>query len=317
MKTKILVLFLLVLPSLAWAGLGRPASIDQWVKENSELISLGKTLFFDPRLSKNNQISCATCHNPNLGFSDGLPKGKGVSGKLLERNAPHLFNLKPMAPMFWDGRAQGLAEQALGPIQNPDEMGLSLVELEQKIAKVPVYQKAFAKLFKNGVTAQNLAQAIAAFEQSLVSRNSAYDRYAEGDLRALSENQIRGLKLFEGKGRCSICHDGPNFTDNGFHNIGIVGDDPGRFKVNPIKISMGAFKTPGLRNIALSAPYMHDGSLATLEAVIEFYDHGGESKKNLDPEMSSLSLSRQEQQDLLAFLNALTDPIHLNPPSLP
>ncbi|MDT8448138.1 MAG: cytochrome c peroxidase [bacterium] len=284
---------------------------------NQPLIDLGRQLFFDPRLSGNDQLACASCHVPELGFGDGQAKSRGVAGTLLGRHTPHLNNLEPQGLMFWDGRVKGLAEQALGPISNPQEMGMPLDQLVPKLMKVPGYQKQFDALFGSGTTPQDIGRALAAFEATLVSRNAPLDRYLAGDPKALSPSALRGLKLFGGKAGCGRCHSGPNLTDGGFHNIGLIGDDPGRFALTSIPVNQGAFKTPGLRNVALSAPYMHDGSLGTLGQVVDYYNRGGDSSPHQSPLIEALHLSAREQADLVAFLEALSDPIALRRPNLP
>jgi cytochrome c peroxidase len=283
-------------------------------------INLGKLLFFDPRLSKNQNQSCATCHNPELGFSDGVAKGNGSSGAILDRNAPHLYNLAWSSIFFWDGRASSLEEQALGPLVSDVEMQMTPVKVLERLNDVPYYAKAFDDIYGE-LTFENVGKAIAAFERTIISDNSAFDKYLAGDTQAMSPSAMRGLQLFVGKARCDKCHDGANFTDDSFHNIGIGGKDEGRYKVNKNKNKnknmIGAFKTPGLRNIIMSAPYMHDGSLGTLEEVVEHYNIGGIKNKHLSPLIKPLNLNAQEKADLIAFMAALTDPIIIERPVLP
>lgn len=281
-------------------------------------IELGKMLFFDVRLSKNNNQSCATCHNPDLGFSDGLQLGLGTSGNRLGRNAPHLYNLAWASSLFWDGRASTLEEQALGPILAAGEMGMSRTLAIARLSKIKGYVTRFEKLYADGLTFENIGKAIAAFERSIISDNSAFDHYIAGDKNAMSPAAIRGMAVFSGKGNCTRCHDGNNFTDDSFHNIGVGDTDLGRYGISASENMKGAFKTPGLRNIILSAPYMHNGSVATLEDVVELYNQGGhKSNSEVSPLIEPLSLSAQEKADLVAFMAALTDIVIIDRPQLP
>lgn len=287
---------------------------------SAEEINLGKTLFFDTRLSLNKKQSCASCHNPDLGFSDGLKTSIGTMGGQVSRNSPHLYNLAWSATFFWDGRASSLEEQALGPIQAPGEMNLPLSEVVPRLSKVPFYQTQFKAVYgDSGLTIDNVAKAIAAFQRTIISSNAAYDKYIAGDISAMSPSAIRGLELFKGKANCAKCHDGPNFTDDSFHNIGVspVTQDRGRANIPGSEELLGAFKTPGLRNIILSAPYMHDGSESSLEDVINFYNKGGEHKKSLSSLIKPLDLNSAEIADLVAFLGALTAPVTIERPKIP
>lgn len=275
-------------------------------------IGLGRQLFFDPLLSANRQQSCASCHIPERGLGDGLVTSTGATGVRLQRNTPHLYNLAWNVVFGWDGASGSLEEQALRPIMNPDEMDMSLSNVIRRLEDTPDYRVAFARAFGDGViSAERIASALAAFQRTLVTRNSALDRYLAGDPDALSDAAKRGMGLFEGKARCIKCHDGPNLTDQSFHNIGVDSGDPGRAQIDPSSGLTGAFKTPGLRNVALTAPYMHDGSLASLEEVIRFYNRGGDRKKYRSRLIKSLNLTGPEIQDLVEFLNALTDPVRV------
>ena len=281
-------------------------------------ILLGKMLFFDRRLSINQSQSCATCHNPTLGFSDMQKTSLGANGERLKRNSPPLYNLAWNQVFFWDGRAQSLEQQALGPIESEDEMGMPMRKLLPLLQAIKGYRPLFRAAYgENAITAENLGRAIAAFERTIVSDNSPFDQYLAGDIRAMQPSAIRGMELFKGKAACIECHDGPNFTDESFHNIGLESDDPGRYNVFKDKSLFGAFKTPGLRNVALTAPYMHDGSEATLESVVRFYNRGGDRAAGKSSLITSLDLTEQEIADLISFLGALTDPIEITPPALP
>lgn len=317
----ITLLFILPLVTLA-AELGTPELDDIEYPDDeppsADEIKLGKILFFDPRLSLNEKQSCATCHNPELGFGDGMAKGVGTMGEELGRNTPHIYNLAWSSIFFWDGRAQTLEEQALGPISAPGEMNMPLPQLITRLKKVPAYQKLFKAVYgKSGINKANIASAISAFERDIVTMNSSFDRYIQGDKNAMDPSAIRGLTLFKGKARCNKCHDGVNFTDDSFHNVGIEGDDVGRLHISSTAGMKGAFKTPGLRNVWLTSPYMHDGSKPSLEAVIRFYNEGSKDIADVDKLIKPLDLSETEIGDLLAFLAALTDPVIIQRPQIP
>lgn len=314
----------LFLSANAWAGepLGVPDLEDIEYPDGQPpskgLIDLGKVLFFDTRLSNNDNISCASCHNPDLGFGEGIASGVGTTGNRLGRNTPHLYNLAWNSIFFWDGRSGSLEDQALGPIAAGGEMNMPLGKLVGKLKKVPSYIKAFDELFPgSGITKENLAKAIAAFERTIITRNSAFDRYMQGDKAAMSPAAVRGKALFEGKANCIACHGGANFTDESFHNIGIGDDDPGRAKIVPGAFAKGAFKTPGLRNVLLTAPYMHDGSHKNLEEVIRHYNNAGSRGNGMSPEIKPLHLREQEIFDLVAFLGALTEHLNIERPEIP
>ncbi|MDJ0842595.1 MAG: cytochrome c peroxidase [Acidobacteriota bacterium] len=323
MKIKLMMLLLVpfLLPCRA-GELGTPDIEDIEYPEDEppgkEEIALGKLLFFEPRLSAGDRISCASCHNPDLGFGDGLALGRGVEGNQLGRHTPHLYNLAWSSIFFWDGRAGSLEEQALGPIEAEAEMNMDLDKLISKLAAVPYYRDTFKKVYPDeGLTRETLGRAIAAFERSLVSDRAAFDRYLAGDKTAMSPAAVRGMALFTGKAGCIKCHSGPNFTDDSFHNIGVGGNDPGRFGVMTGATLKGAFKTPGLRNVALTSPYMHDGSLATLEEVMRFYNSGGKGVEGVSVLIQPLALAETEIFELVAFMGALTDPVVVERPRLP
>jgi cytochrome c peroxidase len=287
-----------------------------------EKIELGKQLFFDPRLSADNSISCASCHDPKRGWSNGEATAAGVGGQRGDRSAPSIINAAYHRFQFWDGRADSLEEQALGPIANPIEMNLPIAEAVERIGNVSGYQQQFEAVFGEPVNSTNLAMAIAAFERSVLSGDAPFDRYAAGDDAALSQQAQLGRRLFFGKANCSSCHSGPNFTDNGFHNLGINFDqgDLGRRSHSGLAGDHGAFKTPSLREIARTAPYMHDGSLATLEEVVDYYDRGGTPNEYLDEEIYPLKLNSDEKAALVAFLKeGLSSHSYpdIEPPALP
>jgi cytochrome c peroxidase len=291
---------------------------------SKEKIELGKMLYFDPRLSGSNWISCATCHNPGLGWSDGLPRTIGDGQKELGRHSPTIINSGYSEVQMWDGRAKDLEEQALGPIKAEVEMNQNMDELIKELKAVLGYVKKFNNVFgKSGVTPKNIAKSIAAFERTVVSKNAPYDKYWAGDKKAMSISAVNGMNLFFGKAKCSICHNGPAFTDSNFHNIGVkqhgpLKEDLGRYNISKEDFDKGAFKTPGLRHISLTAPYMHDGSKATLDDVIDFYNRGGDVKENRSPFITPLKLTDAEKDDLVEFMKALEgEPIIVTFPILP
>ena len=291
--------------SINWRDIPQP--------ENNTLtearVKLGAMLFFDPRLSGSNMMSCATCHHPKMGFSDGVPLFIGDHGNTGPRATPTSQNLAWNTNFFWDGRAKSLEEQAIMPIQSPEEMNQDLRSLMRELSDAgyyPYFRDAFGKYTEINPT--NIGKALAAYQRTLVSVNSPFDRYMAGDRTAMTSSQIRGMELFQTKAQCTTCHFGPNFTDDGFHNIGIDTTDTGRHKLLPLPSMKYAFKTPGLRDVAYRAPYFHDGSASTLEEVIELYDQGGVSYMRDMPNIAiqPLSLTAQEKQDLVAFMEALS-----------
>jgi cytochrome c peroxidase len=284
---------------------------------------LGKTLFFDPRLSSSNWISCATCHNPAMGWSDGLPKGFGHDMKPLKRATPTIVNAGFSKILMWDGRHKTLEEQALGPIEAQVEMNQDLPSLIAKLSSINGYLALFDKAYPGeGINEKTIGKALAAFQRTVVSTESPFDRWRKGDQKALSASARRGFELFKGKANCAACHDGFNFTDNGFHNIGLktIGseEDLGRYAERKVPVMRGAFKTPTLRDLERTAPYMHSGIYRTLEQVVDHYDRGGDVTENLDPNMKPLALADTEKADLVTFLKSLTGkPTAFTVPQLP
>ncbi len=297
----------------------------------AETIALGRRLYYDPILSVDNSVSCATCHNPDLAFGDPKPVSIGVGHKFGARNSPTVLNSVYYSLQFWDGRAASLEKQAEGPVQNPVEMAHSPRGVEERLNANLEYRAEFARAFGPGeITFVEVEKAIASFERTLVSGNSPFDRWYYGhDEKAVSESVKRGFEVFRDakKGNCAVCHTvGENyalFTDNKFHNIGVgVTDekvnDVGRFKETGRPEDMGSFKTPSLRNVAITAPYFHDGSRQTLKQAMDYYVGGGNSNPNLDREMHPLNfLTAQERADLIAFLESLTGeiPVNSGPPN--
>lgn len=281
-------------------------------------IELGRLLFFDPRLSSDRRLSCSSCHQPSKAWADGLPRARGAGGRELARNAPSLLNVRDLSHFFWDGRAPSLEEQALFPIQSPDEMNMSLPVLVGRLESMPEYARAFRAALGGPPDGPRIGRALAAFESTIVSSpRNPFLRF-RADRSALSPAQKRGLVLFAGKARCFLCHAGPLMMDDFFHNTGVKpspgAEDLGRFPYDRREPSRRAFKTPSLLEAARTAPYMHDGSLATLRDVVEFYDRGGDAREGQDYFMRPLGLTAQEKDDLTSFLEALGGPSEPAPP---
>ncbi len=282
-------------------------------------VALGAKLFFDPILSEDKTVSCASCHNPNFAFADNVPFSKGVGGKLGTRNAPSVMNMASRSFFFHDGRAKTLEEQASGPVENPVEMNLKFSEAVKRIRKNEAYNHYFNLVYGNQPDSTSIVSALADFQKSLESDGSApHDLWMNDENpNALDSSQIRGRTLFLTKANCFDCHFGPDFTTDQFRNIGLYdGDklnDVGRFGITKDSSDLGKFKVPGLRNIALTAPYMHNGMFETLEDVIDYYDNPYdfvEKPINIDSIMiNPLNLTTQEKTDLVHFLESLTDSI--------
>lgn len=285
-----------------------------------ETVDLGRKLFFETKLSADNTISCASCHAPGNAFADPRQFSVGVGGKTGNRNAPPVLNAVYMPVQFWDGRAATLEAQASGPVANPVEMNQPPKITEETLNADPAYRALFEKAFGPGpITIEKITMAIASFERTLIAGDSPFDRYQfGGDKKALSPAAIRGLAIFKdaNRGNCAVCHTIEEkhalFTDGKFHNLGVGMDsrgelkDLGRFNETKVETDKGAFKTPSLRNIAQSAPYMHDGSQKTLADVVDFYVGGGSSNPHLDKDLKELKLSGRDRTDLVAFLESLT-----------
>ncbi len=291
-----------------------------------DMIALGRMLYYDKHLSADDTVACSNCHNPDLYFTDGRPVSLGVGGKTGTRNAPTVLNAAYQPVQFWDGRATSLEDQAGGPIQNPVEMNQAHDVMVAKIGKLTDYHSSFVKSFGPGpISVTKVEKAIASFERTLVSGNSPFDKYQYGgDKTAMSESAIRGLAIFSDKTRanCIKCHTIEDkfalFSDGKFHNIGVGMDangdpkDQGRFNETHLDADRGAFRTPTLRNVAKTAPYMHDGSLKTLKDVVDFYVGGGTSNAHLDKDIKEIKLNGQERADLVAFLGSLTGEMPAN-----
>lgn len=293
-------------------------------KPTAVRVDLGKKLFFDPRLSGDQTISCATCHNPVLGWSDGLPKGIGFKGADLPRASPTVINTGYNTIQMWDGRKATLEDQAMGPMEATLEMNMDFAKLFNFLKGNKEYTKLFEKAYPGeGINAKTVSKAIASYERTIISNNSPFDKWVKGDKNAMTKQQVNGFKLFVGKGNCEVCHSAPNFTDNGFHNLGLASwadknADVGRFAQKPIRILKGAFKTPTIRDIERTAPYFHDGSATTLMDTVVHYNKGGVVKEGVSPNIKPLNLTKQEMEDIVAFMQALTSPfIPVSLPEIP
>jgi cytochrome c peroxidase len=300
----------LALPLDRGAILGAEDLVGAAWTSTDEQVSLGRRLFFDPLLSKDKSLSCASCHKPELAFADDLALSKGVDGHRTLTNAPSLINKSLSTNLFWDGRAATLELQVLQPIENPLEMDLSLGDALERLNAVPAYVTEFEGAYDGAPTEASLALALSAFVRTLVVGNSPVDRFRAGDSTALSGDERAGLWIFEGRGGCWRCHNGSNFSDESFHNTGIGALDgipeAGRADVTGKAENLGEFRTPGLRLLTKTAPYMHDGSLQTLEEVLEFYRKGGSPNSNLSSEMEGVKLAEGDVKPLAAFLRSLS-----------
>lgn len=280
-----------------------------------EKIELGRKLFFDTRLSKNNEISCASCHLPEFAFTDRLAVAQGVQGRKTERNSPSLLNAGYLPTVMFDAHLETLEKQVIVPIQEHTEMDMNMKELLEKLRSIPEYQQAAKAIFNRDFDAWVLTRSISSFERSLISLNSKFDRfYYQKDKSAMNASEVRGWKLFSEKLNCTECHAPPMFTNYEALNNGLYSDfgtDKGRFRIHNDSTDIGKFKVPSLRNIELTYPYMHDGSFGTLNEVIHHYAKGGNPHKNKDDRIVPFSISSNEQEDLIHFLNALTDTSYL------
>ncbi len=324
-----------VLGALATAGeLPLPEKLPSLLPPDVKRAELGRALFFDRRLSGDGTMSCAACHIPAESFADGQPLSGAYPTNKHWRHTQSLINVAYLHTFFWDGRSYSLEDQAKGPIHSSFEMNLNLDYLVAKLREIPEYASLFRQAFGEEPTRENIAAALADFERTLVINDSPFDRYLAGDKEALSDGALRGAEIFYGeRGGCSLCHSGPLLSDQKFHNIGVgetpdLRNDPqrratrnffleqmglermdrdvGRYAVTKNPADMGAFRTPPLRQVAATAPYMHNGSLGTLEETIDFYNGGGGEDPNKSRLIRRLNLSAKEKADLLAFLRSLS-----------
>ena len=298
---------ILILSAVLFAFVSSP-----WPEDE---VALGERLFSDPILSLDSSISCASCHIPAFAFADTARLSRGVGGTLGKRNSPSITNMAARAHFFYDGRARSLEQQILMPIQDALEMQLSLAEAVTRLSRHPVYAPAFRQIYGKLPNDTLLSAALAAFVRTLETSDSPFDRWMADQPGAMSEAAVRGRRVFMKKGKCFDCHFSPDFTGDEFRNVGTYNgrnlNDPGRFEVTRDSADLGKFKVPGLRNVALTAPYMHNGMFRTLEEVIDFYDNPDKfvpDAVNRDSLLAQpLNLSAQEKSDLKAFLEALTD----------
>ena len=317
-------LFVLVLVLAAIRAVGEPAAsvpkaplglpsvpVPANTPMTSEKVELGKMLYFDTRLSGDGKVSCATCHDPKMAWAEHERTSTGIGGQFGERNSPTVINSAYATSQFWDGRAATLEEQALGPIENPIEMGHKLEVMIGDLSKIEGYSERFKKVFGTPITKEGVAQAIAAFERTILSGNSPYDRFKAGDKTALSAAQQRGLQLFDDN--CATCHTPPLFSNYRFYNAGVGMDkkkpDEGRKTVTKKDSDFGKFRVPALREVANTGPYFHDGSVATLADAVALMSDGGKNNPNLSSQMRAVreaEISPQENKDLTEFLKGLS-----------
>lgn len=280
---------------------------------NQTLIDLGEKLFFDPRLSINNTVSCASCHHPDKAFTDGKKRSVGIHQRVGKRNAPSLWNVKNQDLMMWDGGVRSLEHQAIVPLQDTNEMGVSINDLFPKLAEIQYYDSLAKLLYDRSFDPFVLTGALSAFQRNIYQENSEYDEWKnKGVLK--DSALLRGYTLFNEKLNCAQCHSGSNFTNNSMQNKGLYVEyeDLGRFNITLDSADIGKFKVPTLRNVGITAPYMHDGSFESLYEVIMHYEKGGKSNPNKSELIQPFVLTNQEREDLLYFLNALTDQRYVN-----
>ncbi|NRA23025.1 MAG: tryptophan tryptophylquinone biosynthesis enzyme MauG [Oleispira sp.] len=338
MKTKVgLSLFLVfgLMTSQLWAEeyknmvfVAGDKSLAEWIlpdeppypagnKPTPARVELGKMLYFDPRISGDGNMSCATCHSPLFGWSDGLATAKGFKSQVLGRASHSIINTGFNHLQMWDGRKKSLEEQAVGPMEANVEMNTDFDKMFALLKSLSGYVNAFEAAYPGkGINKDTVAKAIASYERTIISNTSPFDAWVKGDNMALTKQQVEGFKLFVNpeKGNCAVCHSAPNFVDDGFHNIGLKSfgidkPDMGRHAQRPLNLMKGAFKTPTLRDVALSYPYFHDGSEKTLRGVVDHYSDGGVVKANLSPNMKKLSLTDNEKKKIVVFLESLTSPV--------
>jgi cytochrome c peroxidase len=311
---------------IEWKELGPlPGSpLEQHLDSLKHLIDLGKVLFFDPRLSGSGNISCATCHQPALSWTDGKERSLGHEGQVNKRNAPSIQNVWFYKKLFWDGRSHSLEDQSFAPINSESEMHGDMRELPFKLRQIKGYAELFKHAFGDAViNPDRIAEALATFQRTIISRGSAFDVFLAGKKNALNNSEIRGLHLFRTKARCMNCHNGPLFSDNEFHNNGFhlngnPENDRGLYNVTHQELDIGKFKTPSLRDVMNTGPWMHNGQTKTMIDVIEHYNKGAEGNGGSDRLIKTIFLNNKEKADLLAFLNAISaPPLEFNKPVLP
>jgi cytochrome c peroxidase len=306
-------------PGVAWTELGKLPAGPLYGKMDSlkNLVALGKILFFEPRLSGSGKISCASCHQPELSWTDGRDRSLGHEGTINKRNSPSLQNVWFYKRLFWDGRSSSLEDQAFAPINSESEMHGDMRGLPGRLRRIPGYASLFDSAFGDpGIDPDRVAGALAAFQRTISSRKSKFDLFIEGERKALSNNEIRGLHLFRTKARCMNCHHGPLFSDNNFHNTGF--GDVGLYHVTHREEDRGKMKTPSLRDVAYTGPWLHDGSVTNLSTIISRYNHAKDIGRGIDNLLKPLGLTASEQRYLQAFLGAISaPPLEFQKPILP
>jgi len=305
---------------LTWSELGPLPAGPLAGKEDSlrDIIELGKKLFFDPRLSASGKISCSSCHQPQLNWTDGKAKAVGHEGAMTKRNSPTIANTWFYRRLFWDGRSRDLQDQAFAPIISESEMASDMPDVMARLRRNQNYRALFKKAYGDEqISPDRMTAAIALFEKTVISRKNRFDHFLEGDRNALTSAELRGLHLFRTKARCMNCHHGPLMTDNQFHRTGFSGDDAGYYKMTHLDADSGKFKTPSLRDVMQTGPWMHDGMQTDIAAILEAFnraDQPGIRNQLIRP----LGLSKREKADLLAFLKAISAPaVDFIPPVLP
>lgn len=325
-------------PGVAWSELGivPDSPLKPYLDSLQHMIALGKTLFFDPRLSGSNQIACASCHIPDLSWTDGRQRSVGHDQQMNKRNSSSLLNSWFYKELFWDGRSASLEDQAFSPINSETEMHSDMAEMTTKLRRIDGYKPLFEAAFgSDEVSPETVSKAIAVFERTLVSRKADFDDFLAGKKTAMSDAAIRGLHLFRTKARCMNCHNGPLLTDNSYHNIGLTYyqreyEDLGRYKVTHKAEDVGRFRTPSLRDVIRTRPWMHNGLFDNIEGVMNMYSAGMPQPKpkpeqvgdplfpKTDPLIKKLDLTKEEKQDLIAFLQSVTtEPYRMKAPPMP
>ncbi|HJV20167.1 MAG TPA: cytochrome c peroxidase [Sediminibacterium sp.] len=323
---------------VSWKELGiLPGSpLNQHADSVKQLVHLGKMLFFDPRLSGSGQISCASCHVPDMSWTDGRERAVGHDQQLGKRNTPSLSNIWASPKLFWDGRANTLEDQAYGPVNNDIEMHGSMPQVPASLRKIAEYKKLFINAYgTEEINVERIVHALATYERTLVSRKSDFDYFLQGEAARLNDAALRGLHLFRTKARCMNCHNGPLFTDQQFHNVGLTYygrefEDLGLYRVTGKAAHVGQFKTPSLRDVMRTRPWMHNGLFDDMDGVLNMYNAGMPQPKpkpeqvkdslfpQTDPLLRKLNLTKEERQDIIAFLNAITaQPWKVRIPVLP
>lgn len=313
-----------------------PSPVDIRNDSVKKIVHLGKVLFFDPRLSGSNQIACVSCHAPDLNYADGKQFSFGHDMASTKRNAPSLENVWFYKRLFWDGRARSLEDQAIEPISSKLEMHQDFTLLADKLSKIKGYGPLFADAFgDDDITSDRILTGLATFQRTLVSRRTAFDRFLAGDKNSLTDQQLHGMHIFRTKGRCMNCHNGPLFTDNQLHNVGLTYygrkyEDLGLYNITKKPEDVGKFKTPGLRNVMRTAPWFHNGIFPDMDGIMNLYNSGMPSPvrsqeqlndplfPKTDPLLKPLGLTREERNAVVAFLHAITElPIKVQKPELP